>query len=420
MLYGGRAALVMLVGAIAGGRLWACGFVESASNRPTLREDAATCRVLLYGTLANPKEGTGTGGGITDLVVTRALKDHLAVKGQRVVRLGRYISVPDPKNPPRLLVFGDVTDGRPDFYRGQPATPALVDYVAGAMTLDAKDRSRALRHFADFLEHPDPDIAADAFAEFLKSQDADIRAAGRTIPADRVRKWLRSEKTAPDRLRLYAFLLAQSGTRADAALLRDLLDRRVKEASPPLLDGVLTAYTLLDPKEGWAYACGLLKDPKLGFLVRYAALRAARYFHTSQPDAVPEKDRLAAMSLSLGHRDLADLAIDYLREWRCWKLTAEVLAVAGREDLNDRLNRGPSPGTPSGARRSRPPGLWPNCGRPTRSGCRSVRTVSNRRPEAHRLSRDDRGPPNPALQPTRGGSRVLAGERSCGRRGRLS
>jgi hypothetical protein len=29
------------------------------------------------------------------------------------------------------------------------------------------------------------------------------------------------------------------------------------------------------------------------------------------------------------------------------------------------------------------------------------------------------GPPNPALQPTRGGSRVLAGERFCGRRGRL-
>jgi hypothetical protein len=29
-------------------------------------------------------------------------------------------------------------------------------------------------------------------------------------------------------------------------------------------------------------------------------------------------------------------------------------------------------------------------------------------------------PPNPALQPTRGGITVLAGERFCGRRGRLS
>lgn len=339
MSFNRRATLAVLVGVVTGVPLWACGFIESASNRPTLREDAAVCQFLLYGTLANPKEGAGQSGGTTDLVITRVLKDHPAVKGQRIIRLERYIPVPDPKNPPTLLAFGDVTAGRPDFYRGVAASPALVNYVAGAMNLEPKDRVRILRHFADFLEDPDRDIAADAFAEFLKSQDADIRAAGRTITPDRVRKWLRAEKTAPDRLRLYAFLLAQSGTRKDAALLRGLLDRWVKEKEPPQLDGVFTAYTLLDRTEGWAYTCGILKDPKVSFMGRYAALRAARYFHISQPAALPEKDRLKAVSLAMGHPDMADLPVMYLRQWRCWKLTDEVLALTGRNGFDDPITR---------------------------------------------------------------------------------
>ena len=163
-----------------------------------------------------------------------------------MVRLPRFVPLMDPKAPPTYLLFADVADGKPDFFRGEVCTPAAADYLAGLTKLDGKDRVRLMRYCGDFLEHADPVVAADAFHEFLKSADPDIRTAGRNLNPDPIRRWLTSKKTPSDRLRLYAFLLAQCGDQADAKLLRGLLDRRIKGESPPQMDGVLTAYTLLD------------------------------------------------------------------------------------------------------------------------------------------------------------------------------
>jgi hypothetical protein len=96
-------------------------------------------------------------------------------------------------------------------------------------------------------------------------------------------------------------------------------------------DGIMAGYVLLQPKEGWEYIRGLLKDDKKEFTNRYAALRAARFFHESRPDAIPHTDVVAAVALLLEQNDIADLAIEDLRKWGCWDLTDTVLGLYAKK-----------------------------------------------------------------------------------------
>lgn len=302
-----------------------CGFIESAGNVASLRDDAGASTIILFARLANAQAGSE--GGSTDLVILKTLKSDPVLEGKKVVRIPRHIPITDPKNPPKFLVFGKVTKGEADFFKAVPGDEAVLKYIEGAMALGGKDRVKVMRYCFDFLDHQNPAIAADAFAEFLKSTDPDIRKAGRTLDANKLRLWLKADKTPPDRLRLYAFLLAHCGNQQDAALLRKLLDKLVRQDSPPLMDGVFTAYTLMSPNEGWGYTSRVLKDSTRKFTIRYAALRAVRYFFTTQPEIVPEKELLSALRSALNQPDMADFPAEYSRRWKCWRLTDEVLST---------------------------------------------------------------------------------------------
>jgi hypothetical protein len=158
-----------------------------------------------------------------------------------------------------------------------------------------------------------------------------VRTIARNLPPGNLRRWLQSEKTASFRLNLYAYLLGHCGDRkADAALLRKLLDRIRKDPDPMMADRVLVGYTLLDPRAGAAYVQGLLADPTTDFCLRYAGLKAAQYF-SSHPGVLTENEVLDAVGLALAERDLADIAVEHLREWKCWKLTGKVLPLFDRK-----------------------------------------------------------------------------------------
>ena len=53
----------------------ACGFIESATNRLTLREEVAGAKIVLYGTLANAQEGP-SGSGATDFNIANVIKSN--------------------------------------------------------------------------------------------------------------------------------------------------------------------------------------------------------------------------------------------------------------------------------------------------------------------------------------------------------
>jgi hypothetical protein len=226
------------------------------------------------------------------------------------------------------------TETKPDVVRLVVGTPALAAYVEGALMLDTRDRIKIMRYCSAYLENDDPEISSDAFIEFMKSTDSDIRKGALSVAADRLRTWLNDAHTPQARLRFYAFVLAQWGNDEDAELLRKLIDKTVKDANPPLFDGILTAYTILNPRKGWTYTSELLKDPTATFMARYSALRAARYFHLSQPEVVSDKEILKALSSGLEQRDMADLVIGYLREWRYWKLSDEILGLYARRGFD--------------------------------------------------------------------------------------
>jgi hypothetical protein len=311
--------------------------------------DIADSKFILYGRLENARGGPDDGS--TDLVITSVIKSHPMVAGKKMIRIPRFIPIPDGKPSAGVLIFADVWKQKPDVYRGAFCTPAVVDYLKGLLALDTKKRIKVLGYCFAYLEHADKAIAEDAFAEFMTSPDSDIgqaaqsllgRAelltsdhstandigrAARSLAADKLRKWLQDERTAPQRLRLYGFLLGNCGSNADAALLRTLVKKHSTSEAPPNLDGVLTGYVLLRPREGWAFVRQLVKEPATLFMLRYAGLRTARFFHNTRPDVIGEKSVLDVLGLLLTQADIADAPINDLRKWRCWSLTERILAI---------------------------------------------------------------------------------------------
>jgi hypothetical protein len=291
-----------------------------------LREDAVNCDLIVYGTLANPREEGDRGS--TDLLISDVVKANPILGNAKVLKIPKYLPVTDPKNPPGMLVFCDVFKGEIDPFRGVLAGPAMVGYLKGLLAVHGDDRVRVLWHCARYLEHPDQEVAADAVLEFQLASPKEVTAASCKVPAEKLRAWLADPKTRAERLNLYAFLLGNVGRDADFVLLRDLLERHLKEPTPSP-DGILTACVLLRPGEGWTLVRGLLRKPDSDFTVRYTALRTVRYFH-SHSDVIGNKDVLDAMRLALAHGDMADLPIEDLRHWHSWELTDAILALRGK------------------------------------------------------------------------------------------
>src|SRR5262245_33392724 len=212
----------------------ACSLCGGAMNRQTWRQEAAQAKLILYGTLANPRLADANGGTAgTDLQIEQVIKSHPFLAGRKTITLPRWLPV-DPKSPPKFLVFCDVFNDRLDPYVGSPVkSPAAVEYLKGAMALETADRQKQLAYFARYLDHADADVAGDAFLEFAKSSDADVARVAKTLDAARVRKLLSDPQTPAERLSLLAYLLGACGGPADADFFARLLrqpDERVPTA----------------------------------------------------------------------------------------------------------------------------------------------------------------------------------------------
>jgi hypothetical protein len=294
----------------------------------SFRLDAAQARLILYGTLHNP---TLVGAnGTTELHIEAVLKNDPFLNNAKTVVLPRYIPVSDPKDPPKFVVFCDVYNNKLDPYRGVPVKgDAVVEYLKGALALDGKDRSQTLLYYFRYLEHPEKEVAADAFLEFAKATDQEIGAVAGKLAPEKLRGWVKDPQTPAFRLNVYALLLGACGGEQDAALLRSML-QNPNEQTTSALDGILAGYIQLRPQEGWDLAVGLLRDTSKPFPVRYAVLRALRFYHGWKPDETRGRV-LRGMETLLPQEDIADLAIEDLRRWQVWDLTGDVLALYGKK-----------------------------------------------------------------------------------------
>ncbi len=307
----------------------ACPFCNGADGK-TLTTDASEASLILFGKLSNarvdPKDAYA---GQTDLEIETVVKSHPILAGRKVITLPRYLP-PDPEY--KFLVFCDVYKGQLDPYRGEPvkADSRIANYLKGAIAVKDKPSAVRLKYFFDYLEDKDQTVSNDAYKEFGFADYKDMRAVAEKLPAETIIRWLNDPNTSPARFGLYASMLGHCGSPAHAALLRRLLDdpqRRLTTGT----DGVMAGFVMLQPKEGWAYVATLLRDDKLDFGVRYAALRSARFFHEFRPDLVSKKDLTTAVVAVLGQKDIADLAIEDLRKWGEWGVAQQVLDLYGRE-----------------------------------------------------------------------------------------
>jgi hypothetical protein len=293
----------------------------------TLTGDVSQASMVLFGTLTNAKlDPNAFGQGTTDLRVEAVIKKHEILGQQKTVTLPRY--VPTDNTNSKFLIFCDVFKGKIDPYRGVPvnAKSDIVKYLQGAMAVKDKPISDRLKYFFDYLDNADLEISNDAYKEFANADYKDYKDMAKTLPAAKIAKWLQDPDTPSFRFGLYASMLGHCGTDKDAGLLRQMLDDPGKRLNSGV-DGMLAGYVLLQPKEGFAYLRSLLQDAGKEFMVRYAALRAARFFWESRPDVLDKKQLVDSVSSLLDQSDIADLVIEDLRKWGRWELCDRVLGL---------------------------------------------------------------------------------------------
>lgn len=306
----------------------ACTFCgESVRARQTLRMHHAASAVVLHGRLKNPRFDPKTDAGFTDFHVGTVLKDDAARGGRAVLTVPRYLPVIGD-TPPDYLFFGTAANGALDLSFGVPASAAVVEYLKAAAALDDRDPAKKLAFFFTHLDAADAAIATDAFVEFARAPDADILKAAGRFDAAKLRRLIADPNTPTDRLGVFAFLLGSCGGPADAAFLAGLL-RAPSERTSAAFGGLLAGYILLAPTDGWALAAAALGDEKRSFSERLAAVGTVRFFQATRP-AESRAEVLRCCAVLLPHADLADQAIEDLRRWGWWDLTADVLAQFGK------------------------------------------------------------------------------------------
>jgi hypothetical protein len=323
----GLAAGLLLAGSSGA---WACPFCNSTGR--TLTQEAADATFIVFGTLTNPKfDPAAQFQGTTDLVIESVVKPHDYLKGKKNIELNRYMPV-DKGSSLKYLVFCDIFNGKLDAYRGVAlrADSKIADYLKGALEVKNKDVVTRLRFFFQYLDSGDIDIANDAYLEFALADYRDYRPLAEKLPPDKLVKWLQDENTPLSRYGLYGSMLGHCGKPEHAEILKKLIDDPNRRFGAGI-DGMLAGLIMLEPKSGWEYMRGIYKDPKKDFLLRFSALRAARFLRDYRPDLVKENDLVEGVTLLLEQDDIADMAIEDLRKWQRWELTDKILALFDRK-----------------------------------------------------------------------------------------
>jgi len=308
----------------------ACTFCgDNIRTKPTLRMQFAQAKAVLYGTLKNPRFDPKTDEGFTDLHLSAVLKDDPARGNQNVLVLRAYLPVIGD-TPAGYVAFCGVANGKLDASFGVPATAATVEYLKGAAKLDAADAPTRLAYFFKHLNSADPVVAADAFVEFARATDSDIAKGAKYFDPTVLRKLIADEKTPPERIGVFAYVLGLCGGTTDAAFLGGLLKQSpMPERVRDSFGGLLAGYVLLAPKDGWALTEAILGDDKQSFSARLSTIGTVRFFQATRGPAC-KSEVLKCCAALLPHGDFADQAIEDLRRWGYWDLSADVFAQFGK------------------------------------------------------------------------------------------
>jgi hypothetical protein len=289
----------------------------------------AEAKLVVYGKLKNPRPAADGIGGTTELHVLKVLKADPDLSGTTVVVIPRYIPVIGD-TPDDYVLFCTVADGKLDPTHGVQAGPSAVAYLTGAAALDRTDPVKPLGYYFKHIDSTEPAVAADAFLEFARASDREIQKAAGVLDRAKLRAWLTDPKTPNERIGVFGMMLGLCGTRDDAAwLARELSREPLPEKYTTSLGGLTAGMTLLDAQSGWAIIDNVLTSPDRPFTEKLSVIGTLRYLQATR--WAESKDRILKCYKGLIESgDLADLAVEDLRRWACWDLTATILDQFGK------------------------------------------------------------------------------------------
>jgi hypothetical protein len=317
--------LLFLLGLGVVGSATACPFCTQQGRSFTDEATQLTTDLVLYGKVKSADEKNDS----SLVEVEKFIKDDKRRGKDNVLTVKKYLEPTIIDANHRVLLFCEFFNGAIDAYRGIVVKKgsSLPTYLAEAIKTKEKPTVERLKFFFGYLDDEEPEVAMDAYREFANSDYKDFAAMAKTLPPERIIKWLKAADTQPFRIGLYASMLGHCGKPEHAAIIKEVLadpDRR----SGSGVDGLLAAHVMLDKTEGWKALIAALKDTKEDFNYRYAALRAVRFLHEFRPELIPLKDRVDAVCILLDQDDISDMAIEDLRKWQQWEVADRVLAVA--------------------------------------------------------------------------------------------
>ena len=303
----------------------ACSFcVGGLTTRGTLREQALKADAIVLGTLKNAKIGEDIRTGTTEFHFDDVVKGGPEFKAAKLLVVPRYI----PANEQQLFFFGSI-DGKPDIVASVPGSATVAAYIRAGVKLKDQPATARLGFFFRHLDSTEATVAADAFAEFARATDAEVLLAKAELKPAALRQFLIDSKTPVERLGVYAMLLGLSGDRDSAPLLAKALSDPLTDRVSTNLGGFLAGYVLLDVKAGWKLVNEIVRDGRRPFELRLSAINAVRYFQANRA-ADSKVEVLNCYRELLGNPDFADVALDDLRRWGWWDLTADVLKQYGQ------------------------------------------------------------------------------------------
>ncbi len=312
-------------------------FAFRATPAPTLREAATSAKVILYGSLVNPAMNPAGDkkNAVTDLNILKVLKSDSALKNNKVITLSLYIPVPDPKNPPRILIFFDANMGRLEISRCMYLdSEAAVKYLGDALKLDAKKPDESYLFFRHHVDSPEANISRDARQWLMMIRHEDIRSRAHRLPPDTIASYLKNEKSWFWVRDLDAMLLGYCGKESHAALLRSLIETDRAENQANGLEGMLIGYALLRPKDGLTLLREMMKESKTARTIRSECLSAVRFFRDKRPDVWTCGQLAESLSLMLSQPDIAADVIQELRQLGAESLLERVLGLHDKKDFD--------------------------------------------------------------------------------------
>ncbi len=207
------------------------------------------------------------------------------------------------------------------------------NYIAQAPSPETAATKR-LAYFLKFLEFPDQMISNDAYAEFANAPYKDITAASKSMPRDKIRKWITDKDTPATRVGLYGLMLGLCGNKDDAALMEAKINEKTEDFRLGI-DGVISGYLLLTGEKGLdVIDQAKLKNKKIPFSETYASMQALRFMWTYGGEKIGKERLRKSMRVLLDRPELADLVIADLARWKDWKVLDQMMELYGAEEYN--------------------------------------------------------------------------------------